>query len=453
MAARNIAARLIIRKENTTSVFRGGKAQPYFKFEWLGLPPGSAITSPKITALQPRSADGQLRKPQPILLPPYLRKMAARNIATRLIRKVNMTSVIGGGIGQRSYHGMASNALPTTTTLTRLMSSTSTSSPNLHHGARAFSTGLVFSPNKGKKSPHSKLLRVCSERNANSHFAAIEADLLRLDWKETMDTLVEDWTQKKRFDDIIELESNVRTYVNKNVIDLTLIEKECVREWERGKWEQGKEVKKNVSLSDHIRFHYFPYEEIITGFVNDAIAGKGILSSYEMKKTGGNKNKIAMAEIHGRIRVLSKAGKLLDAMTSLSPASDATHSGWTTHHTSCSKCYRSMLSGWFLLHRRLREANKKLLADADAADILEATARLDIHPEQEAHVWAEKWIEFCTSGHGAGGARKVLLGGISPSDKPLLMGVVKILSMSENAKRQTQSVELDRQLVALFPDE
>jgi len=364
-----------------------------------------------------------------------------------------MTSVIGGGIGQRSYHGMASNALPTTTTLTRLMSSTSTSSPNLHHGARAFSTGLVFSPNKGKKSPHSKLLRVCSERNANSHFAAIEADLLRLDWKETMDTLVEDWTQKKRFDDIIELESNVRTYVNKNVIDLTLIEKECVREWERGKWEQGKEVKKNVSLSDHIRFHYFPYEEIITGFVNDAIAGKGILSSYEMKKTGGNKNKIAMAEIHGRIRVLSKAGKLLDAMTSLSPASDATHSGWTTHHTSCSKCYRSMLSGWFLLHRRLREANKKLLADADAADILEATARLDIHPEQEAHVWAEKWIEFCTSGHGAGGARKVLLGGISPSDKPLLMGVVKILSMSENAKRQTQSVELDRQLVALFPDE
>jgi len=362
-----------------------------------------------------------------------------------------MTSVIGGGIGQRSYHGMATNA-PMTTSLTRLMSTTSSlSSPNnLHHGARAFSTGLVFSPNKGKRSPHSKLLRVCSERNANSHFAAIEADLIRLDWKETMDTLVGDWTQNKRFDDIIELESNVRTYVNKNVIDLTLIEKECVREWERGKWEQGKEVKKNVSLSDHIRFHYFPYEEIITGIVNDAIAGKGILSSYEMKKTGGNKNKVSMAEIHGRIRVLSQAGKLLEAMTSLSPASDATHSGWTVHHTSCSKCYRSMLSGWFLLYRRLREANKKLLADADAADILQATARLDIHPEQEAHVLAEKWIEFCTSGHGA---RKVVLGGILPSDKALLMGVVKILSMSENDKRQKQSVELDRQLVGLFPDE
>ena len=28
--------------------------------------------------------------------------------------------------------------------------------------------------NNNKKSPHSKLLRVCSDRNANSHFAAIE---------------------------------------------------------------------------------------------------------------------------------------------------------------------------------------------------------------------------------------------------------------------------------------
>ena len=32
--------------------------------------------------------------------------------------------------------------------------------------------------NNNKKSPHSKLLRVCSDRNANSHFAAIEGKCL-----------------------------------------------------------------------------------------------------------------------------------------------------------------------------------------------------------------------------------------------------------------------------------
>ena len=32
--------------------------------------------------------------------------------------------------------------------------------------------------NNSKKSPHSKLLRVCSDRNANSHFAAIEGKCL-----------------------------------------------------------------------------------------------------------------------------------------------------------------------------------------------------------------------------------------------------------------------------------
>ena len=118
--------------------------------------------------------------------------------------------------------------------------------------------------------------------------------------------------------------------------------------------------------------------------------------------------------------------------------------------------------GGFLLYRRLREANRKILADADPTEVLEATEKLDVHPEHETHVWAERWINFCTaSSRGAGGDRartggtgeNALLGGITPAYKPILAGVIKILSVLENAKRRAQSAELDNRLAALFPDE
>ena len=38
------------------------------------------------------------------------------------------------------------------------------------------SDGGPSPPKRGGKSPHSKLLRVCSERNANPHFASIEGE-------------------------------------------------------------------------------------------------------------------------------------------------------------------------------------------------------------------------------------------------------------------------------------
>ena len=80
--------------------------------------------------------------------------------------------------------------------------------------------------NKNKKSPHSKLVRVCSPQNANVHFAAIEADMLRLDWSTSMATLVEAWLSKYKFGNFIELEDNVRQYVIRNMVDLLYYEKD-----------------------------------------------------------------------------------------------------------------------------------------------------------------------------------------------------------------------------------
>ena len=43
------------------------------------------------------------------------------------------------------------------------------------------SNAKLVSKKVEKKSPHSKLLRVCSERNSNAHFAAIEGTLSCVD--------------------------------------------------------------------------------------------------------------------------------------------------------------------------------------------------------------------------------------------------------------------------------
>ena len=160
---------------------------------------------------------------------------------------------------------------------------------------------------KGVKSPHSKLLRVCSSRNANPHFAAIEAELLRLNWKEAMDALVEDWVENNRWDDFIELERNVKSYVDKNLMDL------CDNNPEH---REGSE--ESVTLLDHVlRSYHFPYEAIITKAVHHALAGKVILSRNKLQESEGDKNKKSLAELRERIAVLSDASKLLDARHAL----------------------------------------------------------------------------------------------------------------------------------------
>lgn len=308
-----------------------------------------------------------------------------------------------------------------------------------------------------------------------------------------MDALLEDWTRRDRFDDVLELERNVRGYVDKNLIDLTHMETRSVREWERevrttGAGWRGEASPPSGSLFDHLRFHHFPYERIVADTVNRAIGGEYAFSLHELKtigREGEHGHKRSLVELHGRISLLSKAGKLLDAMArfganeAAAMTDDDDHDGevtaerndnnhgWSNHHTSCSNCYRSVLSGWFLLFRRLRETNKRILSDAraDAGDIFKATAKPTTHPEFEALVWAEKWIDFCTAKdnrkeEGVDGeecteraGETLLLGGIVASDRPLLMGVVKILAMSDNGKHQAQSVELEKRLAELFTHE
>lgn len=298
------------------------------------------------------------------------------------------------------------------------------------------------------------MLRVCSKRNANSHFAAIEAELLRLDWDSAMDALVPDWTRQNRADDFLELESNVRSYVDNNAVDLTNICKEYRREWER----EGRVLK----LADHLRCRHFPYERIITHLVNNAVTGKVVLSPPQLRRMEGNADKTALAEIHERITALSKTGTLLDAMTPLNLEDDkasAVNEGWTAHHTSCSNSHRCVLSGWFLLYHRLREANDKILTGAAGADgVLEATMTREVHPEREIRTWAEKWLALCAPGgenakvERKNGEGTALLGGILPTDKLILTGVVKVLSLSKDEKSQRQSMELDQRVKEIFPE-
>ena len=318
------------------------------------------------------------------------------------------------------------------------------------------------------------------------------ADLIRLDWKESMDALVDDWLQSKRFDNFVDLEQSVRKYVQNNLIDLKHDNPSCVREWERGSGRVGgqqqqeveeDQIMKNcISLSDHLRFHHFPYERVANQILHYSLSGVDVLSprtKRELMMDDGNSNyknnKLAIAEIHERMRVLSKAGNMLELMTSFDSNSGTTEQnleggeegtisevggGWSVHHTACSNVYKSVVSGWFLLYRRLKEANRKMLEESNAADIINASAKLHVYPEQEAYIWAMKWIDFCTSTpptvniseskEGKEAKAVVLVGGITSREEPLLRGVAKILSMTENAKRQDQSRKLDRRLDQLF---
>src|SRR5210317_1605865 len=143
-----------------------------------------------------------------------------------------------------------------------------------------FSTQSISNVAENKtKSPHSKLLRVCSSRNANPHFAAIESEseflhlectfvsfnpkscihhivcihtVLRLDWDKAMKKLVADWAKNKRYDEFVELEKNVKSYVDKNIPWLRL---------------------ETVNYSNEsILMQHFPYENIISNFVRYSIS-------------------------------------------------------------------------------------------------------------------------------------------------------------------------------------
>lgn len=303
---------------------------------------------------------------------------------------------------------------------------------------------------RSSKSPHSKLLRVCSARNANPHFAAIEAELLRLDWKEAMDALVSDWQKDGRWDNLLELENNVRNYVDKNLPYLSLSFED-----EDEMYDRTDGGMPSMKLVDRIRLDHFPYETIISGAVKHAISGDVILIPSQIKDSDLEMQKI-MAELYERISMLSNAGKLLDTMTNFELESGTEdETTWTAHRTACSNCYRLVVSGWFLLWRRLREANKQMIEESEASEVLKATSAIDIHPEEEIYVWSNKWIDFCTLRREVEGEESedelTLLGGIAQKDKALMMGVSKMMSLSEKASVEARAAELNKQIELLFP--
>ena len=74
----------------------------------------------------------------------------------------------------------------------------------------------------------------------------------------------------------------------------------------------------------------------------------------------------------------------------------------------------------------------------NASDILSATSKLKILPDEEAFTWANKWISFnAKSGNG----------GILPSDKPIFLAIQKVLPPNDTAS------EFADKLKKLFPAE
>lgn len=268
-----------------------------------------------------------------------------------------------------------------------------------------------------------------------------------------MNALVEDWSQKQRYGDFIELENNVRTYVSKNVLDLTHYENKSVQEYEN-----SYALQHTMGMEDYIRYNMFPYERIIFDTIKHSISGKIM---------GRDTNKLALAEVQERILQLSHASKLLGAMTSVekkeeeeeeemkqqSPKGDdetayekegaKTNIEATHYHIACSNCYRSLVSGWFLLYRRLKEVTTMMNGDTKSS----VESKEEIQPEHEMHSRVCKWIAFCNK---VRDVDQVLL---SEKDMPLLMGVAKVLSRSEQVGRQIQAAELQKQIEKLFPKE
>lgn len=265
-----------------------------------------------------------------------------------------------------------------------------------------------------------------------------------------MDALVSDWQKDGRWDNLLELENNVRNYVDKNLPYLSLSFED-----EDEMYDRTDGGMPSMKLVDRIRLDHFPYETIISGAVKHAISGDVILIPSQIKDSDLEMQKI-MAELYERISMLSNAGKLLDTMTNFELESGTEdETTWTAHRTACSNCYRLVVSGWFLLWRRLREANKQMIEESEASEVLKATSAIDIHPEEEIYVWSNKWIDFCTLRREVEGEDSedelTLLGGIAQKDKALMMGVSKMMSLSEKASVEARAAELNKQIELLFP--
>eukprot|EP00804_Cyclotella_cryptica_P018796 CCRYP_020998-RB/>CCRYP_020998-RB protein AED:0.04 eAED:0.04 QI:90/1/1/1/0/0/3/877/363 len=283
-----------------------------------------------------------------------------------------------------------------------------------------------------KKSPHSKLLRVCSSRNTNLHFAAVEADMLRLDWDATMGALVDDWIKSNKWSSFTELERNIRAYVDKNLPFLVL-------KWRKDAAYDRDHAMKSINIADRIRLSHFPYEKVISAAAKHAISGR---VDFDPENNSGKKSDKTF-EPSARQAVLLEACKMLDPMTNFKvDRQNSSQCEWTLHHSSCSNCFRLLVSGWFLMWRRMREADQPMLPKGD------------VSAEEEMYNYVKKWISFCTRGEDVekqNGTSIALIGGITHSDRPLLMGIATVLSLSKNNAQHSHSAELFKAIGDIFP--
>ena len=114
-----------------------------------------------------------------------------------------------------------------------------------------------------------------------------------------MKKLVADWAKNKRFDEFVELERNVKSYVEKNLPFIIL--------------DRDNDHTKNSILLEH-----YPYETIISSCVRFAItAPERENADSTDKKFDKNEAKIAIVDLQKRMEALLTAGKLLEAMSAL----------------------------------------------------------------------------------------------------------------------------------------
>lgn len=260
--------------------------------------------------------------------------------------------------------------------------------------------------------------------------------MLRLDWHAAMNDLVEDWSGKGRFGDLVELEGSVRGYVENNLVDLTHYyesERDGGEDGNDGPGHEGGGGGGGVSIADRLRLRLFPHGRVVTAAVRRAVSGIG--------------------DVRGSVATLSDAGRILDAMTTSLDDDDDDDVGWTVRHEECSNCLRQIVSGWFLLHRRSLGADGGRTAppagstSSPAVDDAPAVAR-SVSPERETLVWADRWIDFCDD-RGRRGGGTAPRGGISASDGPLLMGVARMIASGE---RRTEFAHLNEKIRGLFSD-
>ena len=240
-----------------------------------------------------------------------------------------------------------------------------------------------------------------------------------------MKKLVADWAKNKRFDEFVELERNVKSYVEKNLPFIIL-------------------DRDNHHTKTSILLEHYPYESIISSCVRFAItAPERETADSTDKKLDKNEAKIAIVDLQKRMEALLTAGKLLEAISALETqqteeedeqAADLLHS----YYKSCTNCYRLIVSGWFLLSRQKKVLHEKIMTEMNASDILSATSNLKILPDEEAYAWANTWISFnAKSGEG----------GIMPSDKPIFLAIQKVLQPNDTTS------EFADKLKELFPAE